>query len=138
MTLYAEIVLSLPVNRIFSYIVPEIYAENIDIGTRVLVPFGQRLLTGFVVRLKKRNLTKGFKLKEIKELLDEKPVFTPEFLSFVRDLSREYYSSWGELLQASLPPSFILKSKARIFISEKGVNAVKSERISREEKRREY
>ena len=135
MTLYAEIVLSLPVNRIFSYIVPEIYAENIDIGTRVLVPFGQRLLTGFVVRLKKRNLTKGFKLREIKELLDEKPVFTPEFISFVRDLSREYYSSWGELLQASLPPSFILKSKARIFISEKGVNAVKGERISREEKR---
>jgi len=134
MTLYAEVVLSLPVNRIFSYIVPEVYTGSIEIGARVLVPFGQRLLTGFVVRLKKRNLARGLKLKEINELLDKKPVFTPAFLSFAYDLSREYYSSWGELLQASLPPSFVLKSKARIFISEKGKSAAKSERISREER----
>ena len=134
MTLYAEVILPLPLGQAFSYAVPERYRKKAKIGTRVLVPFHKRLLTGFVVDLKKRRKTRGLKLKEIFEVLDEKPVFSASFLSFTRRLSDYYYSSWGELLQSSLPPSFILKSKKRISISEKGKTSSKSKDISREEK----
>ncbi len=134
MTLYAEVILPLPLDQTFSYTVPEWYREKAKIGTRVLVPFHQRQLTGFIVGLKKRRLTPDLKLKEIREVLDEQAVFSSSFLSFTRRLSDYYYSSWGELLQASLPPSFILKSRKIISVSERGNTALKKESLSGEEK----
>jgi len=134
MTLYAEVILSLPLDQSFSYIVPESYQRKAKVGSRVLVPLGQRILTGFIVNLRKRRVTQDFKLKEIVEILDEEPVFSSSFLSFTRKLCDYYYSSWGELLQASLPPSFILKSKTRVALSEKGKAAFQNEGFSKEER----
>lgn len=133
MTLYAEIILSLPLDQSFSYVVPESYQSEVKIGSRVLVPFGQRLLTGFIINLRKKKLSRDIKLKEIKEILDERPVFSPSFLSFTRKLSEYYYTSWGELLQASLPPSYILKSRTEIFLSEQGKASLQGETLSRDE-----
>ncbi|NQT78780.1 MAG: primosomal protein N' [Candidatus Aminicenantes bacterium] len=134
MTLYADVVLPLPLDQSFSYIVPESAQKNVKIGSRVLVPLGQRLLTGFIVNLRKRKLSQELKLKEIAEVLDESPVFSPSFLSFARKLSSYYYSSWGELLQASLPPSFILKSQKRVSLSTKGKTLLRGDELSGEEK----
>jgi primosomal protein N' (replication factor Y) len=134
MTVYAEIVLPLPINQAFSYAVPEGYQDKAKIGTRALVPFHKRLLTGFIVDIKKRRKTRDLELKEIIEVLDEKPVFSSSFLSFTKRLSDYYYSSWGELLQSSLPPSFILKSKKRVSISEKGKTLLKGKDIPKEER----
>lgn len=134
MTLYAEIILPLPLDQSFSYIVPESYQEKAKIGSRVLVPLGERILTGFIVNLRKRRLTQEFKLKEIVEVLDEQPVFSPSFLSFTRKVGDYYYSSWGELLKASLPPSFMLRSKIRVALSEKGKAALQNEDLSKEER----
>lgn len=134
MTLYAEVILSLPLDQSFSYIIPESCRESAKIGSRVLVPLGQRMLTGFIVKLRKRRISPEYKLKEIAEVLDEEPIFSPSFLSFTRKLCAYYYSSWGELLQASLPPSFILKSKTTVALSDKGIAALQEEDLSREER----
>ena len=134
MTLYAEVILSLPLDQSFSYLVPESCKESAKIGSRVLVPLGQRMLTGFIVELRKRRISPEFKLKEIAEVLDEEPIFSPSFLSFTRKLCAYYYSSWGELLQASLPPSFILKSKTTVALSDEGRAALQGEDLSREER----
>jgi primosomal protein N' (replication factor Y) len=134
MTLYAEVVLSLPVSQAFTYSIPESLSAKALVGSRVLVPFGQRIMTGFIVRLGKKRQSTDIKLKEIVEVLDEEPVFASSFLSFTRKLSDYYYSSWGEVLQASLPPSFILKSQVRVSLTEKGKEAIRKEGLSREEK----
>jgi primosomal protein N' (replication factor Y) len=134
MTLYAEVILSLPLDQSFSYLIPQSYQKKAKIGSRVLVPLGQRMLTGFIVRLGKRRVSPEFKLKEIAKVLDEEPVFSSSFLSFTRKLSDYYYSSWGELLQASLPPSFILKSKTIIALSEKGGAALQDKNLPSEER----
>lgn len=135
MTLYAEVILSLPVNQAFTYTVPESCIGRAQAGSRVLVPFSQRMLTGFIIRLRKRSPTPGIPLKEIAEILDEEPVFSASFLSFTRRLSDYFYSSWGELLQASLPPSFILKSQKRLSLTEKGTAALEDGALSEEEKK---
>ena len=134
MRLQAEVILSLPLDQPFSYIVPESFREKAKVGSRVLVPFGQRMLTGIIVNLEKETPVQKFKLKEIAELLDEEPLFSSSFLSFSRRLCDYYYSSWGELLQSALPPSFILRSKARAFLTEKGKAWLQNESLSKEEK----
>ncbi len=133
MTLYAEVILSLPVSQAFTYIVPESFIGRAQAGSRVLVPFSQRMLTGFIIGFRKRRPAPGIPLKEIAEILDEEPVFSSSFLSFSRKLSDYFYSSWGELLQASLPPSFILKSRTRLSLTEKGTAALEDRVLSEDE-----
>ena len=135
MTLYAEVVLSLPVSQAFTYIIPESFIARAQVGSRVLVPFSQRMLTGFIIGFRKRRPAPGIPLKEIAEFLDDEPVFSSSFLSFTRRLSDYFYSSWGELLQASLPPSFILKSQTRLFLTEKGLAALEDRTLSEEERK---
>jgi primosomal protein N' (replication factor Y) len=134
MTLYAHIILPLPLDRTFSYIVPQSLQKKARKGSRVLVPFGQRLLTGFIVDLRKKELAQEFKLKEVMEVLDEEPLFSSSFLSFTRKLGEYYYSSWGELLQSSLPPSFMLRSQTRVALSEKGKVSLQDKTLEREER----
>ena len=46
----AEVVLPIPVDKSFSYSVPEAFAAQLRAGMRVKVPFGNRKLTGFVIK----------------------------------------------------------------------------------------
>jgi primosomal protein N' (replication factor Y) len=134
MTLYAEVILPLPLGQTFWYKVPDVFQAQVQVGSRILVPFGTRTLTGFIVNTRARVPSTELKLKEVSELLDEKPVFSPSFLSFSHKLSEFYYSSWGEILQASLPPTLILKTKTKIFLSDKGEEALKEGLLSETEK----
>ncbi len=134
MSLYAEIVFPLPVDQSFSYLVPEAFLNKAKIGSRVAAPFGHRRLTGFIVNLNQSGPPPEFELKEIVDVLDEEPVFSPALLSLTRKLSDYYYSSWGELLQAALPPSFILKSQTKVFLTEEGKLTLEKESLAKEER----
>ncbi len=127
MKLYAEVVLGLPLTRTFTYSIPETSRELAKVGSRVLVSFHRREITGFIVGLKQRKKQGDYELKDILEVLDVEPVFTAEFLSFAQKLSTASFSSWGDMLQAALPPSYILKSRLKMSLSEEGVNALRSD-----------
>jgi len=135
MTLYAEVIVPLPLEKTFYYIVPDGFKEKIKIGSKVLVSFRYRLLTGFVVKLHWKNPADKYQLKEIKELLDDKPVFTSPFLLYTRKLAAYFYSSWGSLLQASIPPSLTVKSRKRVFFSDKAGEAINMASLSNDEKK---
>jgi primosomal protein N' (replication factor Y) len=133
MTLFAEVFLSLPLDKSFLYIVPESQKDVVGVGSRVLVPFKESKRTGIVVKLRKRGVPEGLTLKEVHAVLDESPLLSKNFLSFTKKLSDTYYSSWGELLQASLPPSFVPKTKTVYSITDKGKIALdKKDRPERE------
>jgi primosomal protein N' (replication factor Y) len=134
MTRYADVLLPLPLDRGFTYLVPPVLEGKVQTGSRVLVPFKESRLTGFVVKLRRRKPGKNFDLKEILEVLDERPVFSPSFLSFTQKLSRTHLSSWGEILQASLPPVYLLRTETRVFLKKKGREALRDEALSKEER----
>lgn len=134
MTLYAEVVLPLPLDQPFTYSVPPERAERLCVGMRVLVPFGERMLTGFVVGVRKRKQRGDLKLKAIGEILDESPIFSASLLSFTQKLSRSFFSPWGEILQAAVPPSFILRSRTSVSLMPKGREALDKGLLSEEEK----
>ncbi len=135
MSLYAEIVLGLPLTQTFTYTIPEAIKTLTKVGSRALVPFHQRKITGFIVGLKYRKDVKNYELKDILEVLDEEPVFTAEFLAFTRKFSDTYFFSWGEMLQAALPPSYVPKSRIKISISQEGNAAIQSDSLSAGERK---
>jgi primosomal protein N' (replication factor Y) len=123
MTVYADIVLPIPVEQTFTYSVPSELEKRNRTGVRVLVPFGERLLTGFVVRLRSRKPKGSLKLRPIQEVLDEDSLFSRSFLSFTKKLSQHYLVPWGEILQAAVPPSLLPKSKTMVCLTPKGSQA---------------
>jgi primosomal protein N' (replication factor Y) len=134
MTLYAEVILSLPLDKNFLYVVPDSKKDQVGVGSRVLVPFKERERTGIVIKLKKRGVPEGLKLKEIHAVLDKSPLLSKEFLSYTKKLSAYYYSSWGELLQASFPPSFVPKTQTRLSITDLGLKSLDVEKLSDRER----
>ena len=98
---FAEIVLSLPLNKKFHYSIPLSCINQIGIGKRVKVPFRGRTIIGYCV-----GLTDVSGIKEIKDIIqviDAKPIFTPQLLAISKWMADFYFCGWGEALETLLP-----------------------------------
>ncbi|NIA28377.1 MAG: primosomal protein N' [Actinobacteria bacterium] len=107
--IYAEIVFPIPINHPYTYIIPERFKEEVVPGVRALVPFGPRKTTGFIVNRVSETDVK--ELKEIEEVLDPIPLFTPEVLRLAKWIADYYLCGWGEVLKAALPAGIHLDSE---------------------------
>ena len=67
------------IDKVFDYHAP----FDVEVGTRVLVPFGRRQVEGFVVG-KKESTDCKYEVKDIISKLDEYPVIMPEMLDLAR------------------------------------------------------
>lgn len=104
---FAEVALPLPLRRTFTYSLPLALQENVKIGVRLIVPFGKRLLTGYVVALH-QTLSEEIEIeidsiKDALEIVDDEPLLTAEIIRLTQWTADYYSSSWGEVLKASLP-----------------------------------
>lgn len=117
---FAEIALPVPLNRTFTYSVPSRFQDRIQAGMRVRVPFGRRTLTGYVMGVDSSPPEGNLSLKEIQWLPDEEPLIDRNNLKFYHQLSARFHSPLGEMIQAAMPPSFSLRSGARIQATEAG------------------
>ncbi|BDR60690.1 primosomal protein N' [Lactobacillus xylocopicola] len=88
-------------DRIFEYHVPDELTE-LEVGSRVFVPFGPRKLQGFVVGLTKESHFQG-KLKDLLVVVDELPPLTPELVDLSKALADEIFAYRIALLKAMLP-----------------------------------
>lgn len=106
----AEVVLSLPLDQAYSYLVPAELAGEAQVGCRVLVPFGPRRLTGLIVGLQEGG-DAAASLKPLLDVLDEVPSFTPEMLRLTKWMADYYVCGWGEVVKAALPTGTDIESE---------------------------
>jgi len=123
MTLLADVVFPLPLEKSFTYVVPAKAAGSAKPGVRVLAPFGRKVLLGFIVKTYDAAPPDEGALKSILEVLDEEPVISSTGLAFSDRLRAYCHSSWGEFLAAMAPPSSQGRPAARIRLTEKGLDA---------------
>jgi len=102
---YARVALPLPLNKTFSYGVPESLAE-VAPGCRVRVRFGPRALIGCVVNVEKEpvGVPPNVEIRPILARLDLQPVLTPSLLALASWMADYYLAAPGEVFQAILPP----------------------------------
>ena len=98
---YASVVIRLPIDKAFSYRVPEKLEGAIDIGKRVWVPFGKRRVVGYVVDLLDKVDIDD--VRPIESVIDEKPIICGELVSLTKWISDYYVCSWGEAIDAAIP-----------------------------------
>lgn len=121
---FAEIALPLPLRQTFTYRLPFGVRDQAAVGSRVLVPFGKRNLTGYVVDLHE-TLAPDLDIdesavREVIEILDREPLLTPEILNLTKWTADYYASSWGEILKASLPAGLNAPSGQAVSITDQG------------------
>lgn len=101
--IYADIILPLPLDGLFTYSVPEGLAAQLRFGVRVAVPFGKtKIHVGVVVRVH-GDAPQGYKVKPIMRALDAEPVVTEGQYGLWRWISDYYMSPVGEVYKAALP-----------------------------------
>ena len=99
--LYANVVLGLPIDGPFDYLVPVGLETKLQIGARVWVDFRNKKEIAYVVAL--NNKTKIKKLKEIISSIDSVPILDEGMLALTKELAEYYCCSWGEAIEAALP-----------------------------------
>ena len=97
-------------NRPFSYVAKD--DALIEVGERVLVPFNNKNIVGYVINVTKSDksiaeLEKefGYKLFEVRKIIDEKPLLTPELILLANEIKNYYLAPYISILQAMLPLS---------------------------------
>ena len=96
--------------KTFSYLIPDAFKPVIKIGQAVLVPFGrQGLINAFVVGFSD-YLPPEIKAKKISKILDEKPLFSLEYLKLLEWVSNYYCCDFVTVLNMAIPLKLIDKN----------------------------
>ncbi len=101
---FASVAVPVPVRRLFTYKVGASLSGTLVRGTRVRVPFGPRKVVGTVVQWPADPPETDREIKPIDSVLGHTRPLSPELLELTRFLSDYYLCSWGEAIEAALPP----------------------------------
>jgi primosomal protein N' (replication factor Y) len=99
---------------------PQLTAQA-EVGARIVVPLGRKLVTGYIVGLTEElpaNLAE-IDIKDAQSLVDLEPVCSPEILQLARWVADYYACPVGEVIKAALPPGMTrsaVKPKLRRFV----------------------
>ena len=119
----ARVIVDVPsstVNQTFDYVVPERFSQMLRPGMRVIIPFGPRKITGFVIERIEQSEHK--QLKSIIDVLDVTPVLTGELLQLGKWLADKTLSLYITTFQAMLPQ--VLKAKYKKLVMLMDNNAI--------------
>jgi primosomal protein N' (replication factor Y) len=101
-------------DQTFTYHIPSFM--HVEVGMRVLVPFGKQMLEGFVLKIEEEIKT-DFELKDIIQIIDEKPVLNEELLKLGKYISRKTLCNLISAYQTMLPSA--LKAKNNFTVPKK-------------------
>lgn len=115
---HIEVAIALPVENTFTYAVPETLSSFVSVGKRVLVPFGRRRVTGYIMGVAEPD--DHYKIRLILDVLDEKPLFPSSMIPFFKWISDYYMHPLGEVIQSALPRGLNLYDFVTVSITEAG------------------
>ena len=125
---YIEAAVAVPVFQTFTYRAPESLADLVTTGKRVLIPFGRRRVTGYVM-----GPGKDFDQKEVKsvlDVLDEQPLFPPAMVPFFRWISDYYKYPLGEVVKNALPGGLNVRDYALVSLAPGGQAALDGKQLN--------
>src|SRR5580658_678706 len=100
-SLYCDVSLPVPLDQLFTYSLPETLRHRVRAGSRLVVPFGARKLTGVILRC--HDEPPSVPTRDALRLIDSEPVLGGELLALGRWISSYYCAPLGEVLRSMLP-----------------------------------
>lgn len=115
---YADVILPLPLEGCFTYLIPDELTGSISPGMRVVVQFGVKKFYSALVRSVHNNKPESFTIKLVENVLDEKPIIFEGCFLLWEWISTYYHCTLGEVLKAALPAGLKLESETRVTFNE--------------------
>ena len=99
---YAQVSVPVPLKSEFTY---SFDSEAMDVkpGVRVIVPFKQRKIQGYVISVSDEKPDAGFAIKGIQRVVDKEPLFDKKDYELAVWMEKFYFSSRGEILDTMIP-----------------------------------
>ncbi len=111
---YADVLVPVPIMGSFTYRIPPEMADTLQVGHRVIVPFGRKkFYTGIVTGLSNIG-PDDYEVKDIAFQLDSKPILLHPQLKFWQWVADYYLCTPGEVMRAAMPAG--LKVESETFI----------------------
>ncbi|MGL6105336.1 primosomal protein N' [Romboutsia sp.] len=128
---YAKVVVrsnTIHTDNLFTYRIPEFLIDDINIGHRVLVPFGKgnKPTEAFVFEIT-NNLEENIRTKDIVDVLDEKPIFRIEDLELVNWMKNRYLCTYVDCINLIYPKGYKLNNYKVAELSEELLRLNKGE-----------
>ncbi len=124
-TLMATVAVALPAKEAFHYLLPPPLAPRARIGLRVLVPFRNRKVIGYILETAPYPAGADTReIKEIEEFLDEEPLFHAGIVPLFQWMAHYYRYPIGRLIQSALPGSLRISHFKAARVTAKGLRAM--------------
>lgn len=109
-------------DKTFTYSINDDLISKIEVGKRVLVPFGNQKLEGFVLKIH-NNKPDGYDVKDIIDVIDENVVLNEEMLELGKYISKKTLCNLINAYQSMLPSA--LKAHKNVNIKPKELSYIK-------------
>lgn len=112
---YINVILPIPLQKLFTYKITDAEATFIQKGMRVAVEFGKSKIYTALVYTIHSEAPVGYEAKEIHQILDERPIVNEIQLRHWEWIASYYLCSLGDVFRAALPSAFLLESETEIL-----------------------
>lgn len=119
---YAKVIVrnnSIYTDNLFTYEIPEFLENELEVGHRILVPFGKgnKPTEAFVFEIT-NIIEEGIKSKYVVDILDEKPIFKLSDLELVRWMKNRYLCTYIDCINLIYPKGYKLNNYKVVILSE--------------------
>lgn len=115
-TIFAEVLLPLPVPKAYKYRVPHEWNELLQAGQRVVVQFGPRKVYSGIILSFTEEPPAHYNASYLLEIMEEEPIVLPLQLQFWQWVATYYMCHPGEVMAAALPAGFRLQSESLLVL----------------------
>jgi primosomal protein N' (replication factor Y) (superfamily II helicase) len=117
MAYFIDVILPIPLEKLFTYSITASEASFLKTGLRVSVPFGKsKIYTGIVYRIH-NEAPVAYEAKDIHQILDETSIVNNYQLELWQWIAAYYMCTLGDVMRAALPNAFILESETVILLN---------------------
>lgn len=111
---FVNVVLPVPIEKPYTYAVPEELQDKIGIGFRVEVQFGKsKRYAALIIDIS--QTAPPYKTKSIINVIDDEPLISKKYYIFWQWLAEYYCCSIGEVMNAALPANYKLSSETIVY-----------------------
>jgi len=117
MAYFVDVILPIPLEKLFTYSITASESDFLKIGMRVSVPFGKsKIYTGIVYSIH-NEAPVAYEAKDIHQILDDTPIVNNYQLKLWQWMASYYMCTLGDVMRAALPNAFVLESETIILLN---------------------
>ena len=115
---YLDIIIPVPLPKLFTYEAGVEWIDGVAVGKRVVVSFGKKKLYSGIIAAVHGNKPQEYETKPILSVLDEVSVVYPGQIKFWNWIADYYQCTIGEVYKAALPSGLKLESESYVVYNE--------------------